>query len=101
MHGVAGEEVLASAGCTGAAADRDQVEDRADVAVEPVVALAREHLRAVAQVMDAARGERAVVRGRPWADVVGRGDEAAADDTRGDPVDPRDGVLLLRVLQEG
>ena len=80
VHGVAGEEVLAAAGCTGAVANRDEVEDRTDVAEEAVVTLTGEDLRAVVEIVDAGRGECAVVRRRPRPDVVGRRQQTAADD---------------------
>ena len=48
MDAVAGEEVLAAAGVAGALADRDEVEDRPDVAEERIVALAGERPRGAA-----------------------------------------------------
>ena len=55
MRRVAGEEVLAAALVAGALADREQIEDRADVRVERVVTLAGEDLPAAGQVGDARR----------------------------------------------
>ena len=51
MHRVAGEEVLTAAGCTGAAANGNEIERRADVAEEAVVALTGEDLRSVVEVV--------------------------------------------------
>jgi hypothetical protein len=53
VHAVAGEEVLPAAGCAGALPDRDEIEDRADVAEERILALTGEHLRAAGQVVHA------------------------------------------------
>ena len=55
MHGVAGEEVLAAALVARALADREQVEDRPDVRVERVVALAGEDLASAGQARRRAR----------------------------------------------
>ena len=97
---VAGEEVLASAGRSGAFANRDQIEGRADVAEERVVALAGEHGCAVAQLMDARGRECVVVRGRTRTDVVGRCQQSVPDDARLAARHLGDGVRLLRVLQK-
>src|SRR5439155_36667 len=55
---------------------------------------------AVAQRVDALRGEGAVVRRGARADVVGRGQQALADDGRLAVLDLRHRVLLLRVAEE-
>ena len=82
MNRVAGEEVLAAAGGAGALADRDQVEDGADVGEERIVTLAGEDGRAVAERVDPLRREGVVVRSRPRPDVVGRRQQTVADDGR-------------------
>ena len=100
MHRVAGEEVLAAAGCTRAAANRDEIERRTDVTEEAVVPLPGEDLRAVVQIVDARHGKRVVVRRRTRSDVVGWCEQAAADDFARLPLDPCHRVGLLRVLQK-
>ena len=87
VHRVAGEEVLAAAAGTCAAANGNEVERRADVAEEAVVALTREDLRAVVEVVDPRHRERVVARCRPRPDVVGRGQQPATDNTGRFPVD--------------
>ena len=68
---VAGEEVLAAAHVADALADRDEVEDRTDVAEERIVTLAGERLRApTVERRDRLRDEAAVLRGRARPDVV-------------------------------
>ena len=64
VDGVVGEEVLPAAHVPRATPERDEVEDRADVAEERVLALAGEHLPAAVEVEDPRVRERAVV-GRP------------------------------------
>ena len=100
VHRVAGEEIPAAAAGTRAAADRHEVERRADVTEEPVVTLTREDLGAVAEVVDAGHRQRVVVRRRARADVVGRREQPVPDDALALAVEPCDGVLLLCVLQE-
>src|SRR5207247_4315838 len=97
---VAGEEVLTAAGRPGAAANRNEIERRADVAKEPVVALTCEDLRSVVQVVYARHRERVIVRGRPRPDVVGRRQQTVAHDAGGISLDTGDVVGLLCVLQE-
>src|SRR5207249_1487232 len=94
------EEVLAAAGCAGSVPDRDEVERRADVAEERVVALPGEDRRPVGERVDALDGEVVIVRRRPRADVVGRRREAAADDGRLPARDLRHRVLLLGAAEE-
>ena len=99
VDAVAGEEVLAAAHVASALADRDEVEDRADVAEERIVALTGERLAAHGEGDDALRGERAVVRSRARPDVVRRG-RPAGDDRRLPADDPRDRVRLRGVTEE-
>src|SRR5205814_1273210 len=72
VDGVAGEKVFATALVADALADREQVEDVADVREERIVALAGEHLAAALERRDGARGEAMVVRRGARADVVRR-----------------------------
>ena len=99
MDAVAGEEVLPAAHVAGALANRDEIEDRADVAEERVVTLARERAPTAGDAHDALRGERTVVRGRARADVVRRR-RSACDDLRPVPRDPRDRERLRGVAEE-
>src|SRR6185503_11197193 len=96
---IAGKEVLAAAHVARALADRDEIEDRADVTEERIVALTSERLAATRERDDALRGQRAVVRGRAWADVVRRGGPAC-DDVRLATGDARDRVRLRGVTEE-
>ena len=99
VDSVAGEEVLAAAHVARALANCDEIEDRADVAEERIVALPCERLATAGEGDDALRGERAVVRGRARPDVVGRG-RPAGDDTLLATGDPRDRERLGGVTEE-
>ena len=100
VHAVAGEEVLAAAGRPGPVADRDEIEDGADVAEERIVTLACEDGRAVRERVHTLLRQRVVVRSRPRADVVGRGHQPAADDRRAVSDHLRDRVALLCAAEE-
>src|SRR5262249_5344242 len=84
-----------------ALADREQVEDRPDVRVERVVALAGEDLAAAGQARHARRGDLPVVLAlqRPRADVVRRR-RAAGDDPGGRADGLLDRVRLHGVAEE-
>ena len=99
VDAVAGEEVLAAAGVARALADRDEIEDRADVAEERVVTLTRERHSATCDGGDRLGDERVVVRGRARPDVVRRRG-AACDDRRLATVDARDRERLRGVAEE-
>ena len=100
MHAVAGEEVLPAAGVAGALPDRDQVEDRPDVAEERIVALTGERLRGAAvEGGDRLRRERVVVGGRARADVVRRR-RPLRDHRRLATLDARDRERLGGVAEE-
>ena len=64
MYGVAGEEVLAAAGVADALADRDQVEDRTDVAEERIVTLPGEDLDSTRKGLDRVACDRVVAIAR-------------------------------------
>ena len=75
-------QAVDAAGAEGAgrrAPEADQVERAAQVHVERVIALSGEDLRPVPDAVDGGRHQRLVVRGRPGADVVRRGEEIPAE----------------------
>src|SRR6476619_3821066 len=72
VDAIAGEEVLAAAHVSRALADRDEIEDRADVTEERIVTLTGERAPSTCDGHDALRGERAVARSRARPDVVRR-----------------------------
>ena len=99
MHAVPGEEVLATAGAARALADREQVEDVADVREERIVTLAGEHLAAAVERRHGLHRGRVVVGRRPRADVVGRR-RAVRDHLRHAVGDAGDRVRLHGVAEE-
>ena len=72
VHCVAGEEVLSATDVARALADREQVEDVADVAEERIVPLPGEHLAAAGERRYRLGRQRVIVGRRARPDVVGR-----------------------------
>src|SRR5262249_8953662 len=96
---VAGEEVASAAGRPGALADREQVEDVADVAEERIGPLAGEHLAAAREWRDGRCGDAVIVRRGARADVV-RGRLRGGDDGGLAVGNAGDGIRLHGVTEE-